>query len=85
LEKYQMKYLIPLLLAANMACAQDDLTANEASNAAFDSAMMGGDNAVQAAQQAWAAQKTIEQSAPEPTLYRPSVSIPDYASTQESE
>jgi hypothetical protein len=86
LEKYQMKYIIPLLLAANMAYAQDDYqpTANEASNAAFDAAMMTGGDAVQAAQGAWAAQKTIEQSEPEPTLYEPSVSIPDY-SVDESE
>jgi hypothetical protein len=80
-----MKYLILLLLAANLAYAQDDyqLTANEASNAAFDAAMMGGDNAVQAAQEAWAAQKTIEQSAPEPTLYEPS--IPDYTGDNQDE
>jgi hypothetical protein len=73
-----MRYIIPLLLAASLACAQDQPTANEASNAAFDAAMMTGGDAVQAAQEAWSYQKTIEQSEPEPTLYEPSVSIPDY-------
>jgi hypothetical protein len=73
-----MKYIIPLLLAANLAYAQDQPTANEASNAAFDAAMMTGGDAIQAAQGAWAEQKTIEQSEPGPTLYEPSVTIPDY-------
>ena len=82
-----MKYLIPLLLAANLAYAQDDYkpTASEASNAAFDAAMMTGGDAVQAAQGAWAYQKTIEQSEPQPTLYEPSIRIPDYTGDTQGE
>ena len=73
-----MRYLIPLILAANLAIAQDNITPQQAQRAAFTAAIMSGENAVEASQAAWGYQRSIQQSEPTQTqpLYVPVVNHP---------